>query len=88
MFSESDMTLEVSFDARKVEQNWTTTKQESDLVVNHEYDYRPNWTTLYVLLPIYHTHYNFPQKQKFHMKNCHSHKIVIFIIGKNMEKSL
>ena len=24
-------------------QNWTTTKQESDLF-NHEYDYRLNWT--------------------------------------------
>ena len=25
-------------------QNWTTAQRESDLF-NHEYDYKPNWTT-------------------------------------------
>ena len=29
----------------------------------HEYDYRPNWTTQRVLLPINHKNYNFREKK-------------------------
>ena len=51
---------------RVIEQNQTTVKRESDLLITNMIK---DWIRRHdVLLPINHNNYNFPQQLKFHLK--------------------